>query len=403
MEEKDRWDEIIRMKLTSIEVNPEPEDWETIAGRLPGKKRVAMPYAWRYAAAVAALFALLAGGYYLFFYPGQTSPSIAEIPVKDAEKSETESVVNNFLSDTGTAMPPTVTPSRTGRTAKHFQPAAHHATEVQAEEYASRKEERNAPPAKETDNANRAEQSPKDDVFAGDGLLIADATPLKQRKRWGIGVGGGSYSVGSAGAGGFDSRGNALSMFNSELGNFITLRRVREQNDTKQNMSHQRPLSFGLGFGYALDNRWTLYSGLSYTMLASKWDVLAINNGKAKQQLHFAGIPLGVNYRIAEWNRFRFYASTGGTAEWNIGGRIKTKYYNSTGLFIDAKTESVRTNGTQFSVNGRVGVNYPLLRFISAYVEGGGDYYFRNESSIETIRSDKPFQLSLQAGIRFGF
>jgi hypothetical protein len=44
-----------------------------------------------------------------------------------------------------------------------------------------------------------------------------------------------------------------------------------------------------------------------------------------------------------------------------------------------------------------------LCRFLSLYAEAGVDYYIDNGSSIETIRSEKPFNVNLQAGFRFGF
>ena len=42
-------------------------------------------------------------------------------------------------------------------------------------------------------------------------------------------------------------------------------------------------------------------------------------------------------------------------------------------------------------------------RFVSAFAEVGASYYFDNGSEIETIHSEKPFNMSLQFGFRFGF
>jgi hypothetical protein len=170
----------------------------------------------------------------------------------------------------------------------------------------------------------------------------------------------------------------------------------------KTGITHKQPISLGIGVGYALDNRWSLQSGLVYTMLSSKWRT-ELSNQLYEQQLHFAGIPLGISYKIAEWNKFRFYATTGGMVEWNVAGNFKTESY-----FIEEKAfrpvkECVRMKELQWSVNERIGATYPVIKFVNAYVEGGANYYFDNKSSIETIRSDKPFHVSLQAGLRFGF
>jgi hypothetical protein len=64
---------------------------------------------------------------------------------------------------------------------------------------------------------------------------------------------------------------------------------------------------------------------------------------------------------------------------------------------------SLKMKEPYFSVNSRLGVTCPIWRFIGAYAETGMSYYFENKSSLKTIRSDKPFNVSLQAGISFGF
>jgi hypothetical protein len=57
----------------------------------------------------------------------------------------------------------------------------------------------------------------------------------------------------------------------------------------------------------------------------------------------------------------------------------------------------------QWSVNARTGVSYPIVRFAHAFAEVGAAYYFSNGSRIETVYSDKAFNLSPRVGIRFGF
>lgn len=70
---------------------------------------------------------------------------------------------------------------------------------------------------------------------------------------------------------------------------------------------------------------------------------------------------------------------------------------------ILAQSERVRMKEWLWSVNARMGVSYPIIRFVSAFGEVGASYYFDNGSDIETIHSEKPFNVSLQFGFRFGF
>jgi opacity protein-like surface antigen len=212
-------------------------------------------------------------------------------------------------------------------------------------------------------------------------------------------MGGGSYSVGANDGGGMNlpMSGHSL-VYNAEAPPSPILRSEEE----KPKMSHKYPLSFGLGVSYALNDRWALQSGLTYTLLRSEWITVFDYPCEVRRQLHFIGLPLGVSYKIAEWNRFRFYVTGGALTEWNVGGRIHTDFLNG-GKKIRTEKESVRMKEWLWSVDARAGISYPLLRFVNAYVEGGGHYYFNNGSSVETIRSERPFQLTLQAGIRLGF
>jgi opacity protein-like surface antigen len=421
MKERNQWKEAIRSKLKDFEAETEPEDWPAIVKRLPEVKKttVILLRLRRYAAAIIVLLVISGGGFY--YYHRTHVPFIAGT---FTEKTDRENVVsettNPPVSTADQASRPLIADAspvpRTKRT-----PAVTVAKTTEQPEQSLTPPEQPAPPlpalAEEsgdtlpvrqtTDEPECAQvQSPLPDEI-NDHTLIADAKPVsstqkRSRKRWGFGVGGGSYSVGSnSGAGQVlfapvpPSRGL---IYNAE-----TLSPLNPQAE-KQHVSHKYPLSFGLGVGYALNDRWALQSGLTYTMLRSEWNTVSKYLGESKQQLHFIGLPLSVNYKIAEWNRFRFYAATGLMTEWNVAGQIRTRYYShSNGETVLKEKESVRMKEWQWSANARAGVSYPLIRFVNAYVEGGANYYFDNGSSIETIRSDKPFHVSLQAGIRLGF
>jgi hypothetical protein len=251
--------------------------------------------------------------------------------------------------------------------------------------------------------------------FRGNDKLLASFNfkmkPEKStRRRWGFGVGGGRLSVNSN-TGGFS--GNVLApsadygtehKTNGLLADYMELRKVKSNNiPYTTDIKHKMPISLGLGVNYYLNNRWTLQSGLVFTMLRSDWtiDNMASETSNYTQRLNYLGIPLSASYRLGQWKRFGFYASAGGMVEYNIDGSLK-----KTTLFDDDKltqNTSVKMKEPLFSVNSKIGIVYPVWRFINVYAETGVSYYFDNESYIKTIRSDKPFNVSLQAGISFGF
>lgn len=128
----------------------------------------------------------------------------------------------------------------------------------------------------------------------------------------------------------------------------------------------------------------------------------AIYHGETKQKLHFIGIPLFLSYKIAEWKRIQFYAAAGAMTEINVAGKLNAKIFVENNEIRHEK-KHIRMKEWMWSVNARAGASYPLLRFLSVYAEVGAGYYFDNGSDIETIRSEKPFNVNLQAGFRFGF
>ena len=345
MEERYKWEEIIRSKLKDFEVDTHPDDWKAIEGRLSGNK-VVFFRRWYYVAAAITLFLLITGGYFYF-------SNVGDMPII-AETGETGEAVTSY--------------------------------EI---------------------------------------VEIAEIGEMKKKtsRRWSFGAGGGSYSVGTTG-GGFanmvrsDDAMYTMSALNNgawymetpvrrndDLNEFLANTSnlaINETNIQKVDVSHKQPISLGIGVGYTLNNRWSLQSGLVYTLLSSEWKTV-YDQEKYKQQLHFVGVPFGINYKIAEWNKLRFYATAGGMAEWSVSGNSKTKSFFPEDEDYGTVKKNIRMKEMQWSVNARVGATYPLIRFVNVYIEGGANYYFNNYSSIETIRSDKPFHISLQAGVHFGF
>lgn len=219
-------------------------------------------------------------------------------------------------------------------------------------------------------------------------------------RKWGIGMGAGSLSVGADNlvpqyvTNSSTLRSESLMLMNAVNFNNLDL--------PKTEIHHKTPVSFGISVSRYLTNRFSLQTGLNYAFLSSEWETNGSYRAKTKQKLHFIGIPLSVSYKIAEWNRFNVYAAAGGMTEINVSGKRKTQFFYHE-KEMDHSREHIRMKEWLWSVNARTGVSYPLIRFVSAFVEVGASYYFDNGSDIETIHSEKPFNVSLQLGFRLGF
>ena len=427
-EEKGKWEALIRSKIYDFNAETNPEDWDVLLIKLQGGKKVHLiPYRKYILAAVstAAIIALMiVGGYYLF--SDKTEPdtqAVVEIPVSQHEESTptadddilrpVESQVDHFATRVVAMVDVKTAPKQDTGEVTVLKPVT--------------KEESDSAQDKEINNIVVPPKDALPDSFQKsatekitvDQSHFAVVTTENKRRRWGFGVGGGGYALGTT------TGGNAVSTASKMLSdedfmqerNVVTLRGAEQGStlfdpvegfDNSINESdvgkikHLKPLSLGMGISYYLTDRWALQSGVVYSLLRSKGSVnVAEGIADWKQNLHFIGVPLSATYKIANWKRVCFYVSAGGLAEWNVAGKkITTIVVND---LETVTNEKVRDKKALWSVNSRVGAVYPIWKIINLYAEGGVSYYFDNKSSIETIRLDKPFNVSLQAGIRLGF
>ena len=377
------------------------------ADRLPVKKTVPFRRTLRYwgAAAVISLL-VVTGGVYVF------NRDREHLPVAETIQKETEAVENRLTERSESVTPAVVASKPVDRIAKR---AVAQVTAVTTSRSDITVDEVVLSPEEDCDTvvvisskiseASEAIAVTETATLTGTHFLFADAAPVKteekkvRAKRWSFGMGGGSVSAGTSNSLNAYALKNTL-MTDQEL---LQLNSPYFNSQSpKTNIRHKTPVSIGLGVSYSLNDRFSLQSGLNYTFLSSEWETGAIYHGETKQKLHFIGIPLSLSYKIAEWKCIQFYAAAGAMTEINVAGKLNAKIFVENNEIRHEK-KHIRMKEWMWSVNARAGASYPLLRFLSVYAEVGAGYYFDNGSDIETIRSEKPFNVNLQAGFRFGF
>ncbi len=426
MKKQDEWEKIVRSKLEDYEVQPDPADWEAIVGRLT--RRRLWPRRWMYAAAAVALLILLFEGGRRLWRPDEPSERMADAKPVPTAPIATPSVAMPSVSSlpaTVATPPPTAVAQVRTRTKAAPQTVAPAMTRL----HAATPHEASLPP---TDLPTDEPSMPDNVWLAETPISTADSLSLyaaeiptaeeiedaielptdrqtvaatRSVRRWGFGMGGGGYTTGLQGGGAdfnpafarYENRAD-LPPYEKATANDALSHHHNEEE--RIDVKHARPLSFGIGMSYRLNDRWSLQSGLTYTCLTSRWHTASIFDGHVRQRLHFVGIPVGVGYRIADWKRVRFYAAAGGAVEWNVAGSLRSTHYYGTERHT--MEQSRRMKEWQWSAYARTGASYPLLPFLGLYAEVGASYYFDNGSPIETIRTAKPFYLSLQTGLRLG-
>lgn len=172
----------------------------------------------------------------------------------------------------------------------------------------------------------------------------------------------------------------------------------------KNDVYHNLPVRYGLSLRYRLNNRWSLESGLVYTRLCS--DIHTALPTDLKPELHvtanieqtlsYIGIPVNVSYQLWGSRYGNLYVTAGGMAEKMVKGRLHVEKSEE----WEEKTESVSIRPLQFSVNGAIGAEFNLSRWLSIYAEPGVGYYFDNGSSLPTYYRDKPFGFNLNVGLK---
>lgn len=414
--ERDILDDLFRSKLENFEVDTVPGDWEAIADRLPNKTSIPFRRTIRYWAAAAVISLLMVtGGVYIFNNKPLEAPVAAEV-------KEQIKVVESRIIEQNKAIAevPELSATQVDKTKKKANVAvvrplqktvladAVTVRDIEAESVVKADEAEIAPLSME-EKRNEVEEefsaSSQPETTSRKQVLVADAAPVKTKKqpatrKWGIGLGGGGFSVGSESSvpqymlKSASLSGDKLMSLNSPFFN---------EELPKTDVHHKTPVSFGIGVSRYLNNRFSLQTGINYSYLSSDWVTNGTAyHGKVKQKLHFIGIPLSVAYKIAEWKRFQVYAAAGGMAEVNVTGKQETKFFMDA-TEVSRDVEHVRMKEWLWSVNARAGISYPIIRFVSAFAEVGAAYYFDNGSDIETIHSEKPFNVNLQFGFRLGF
>jgi hypothetical protein len=436
-EEYGKWEEIIRSKLYDFETETDPEDWVVISDSLPPEGRSVRVHPYRRAAAIAAaavaVLFIVGGGLRWFYLSGDDDAGVERVTASVREESsDVDAAVEMPVERPGLFDDEQVVRAVKGSAPSPVVELPLADTERSSS--AAGGSEWRAPlrrsvrlgPRKATAEVARVRMKDRLElpltarVRAGEGVLpeaTFSAKPLMaavKRRRWGFGMGGGGYSVSSSAANAVPLTLSSLRVFDDEA----MLKEVTHLNDksgrraddrsyarevSAGKIKHKTPLSAGLGVGYALDDRWSLHSGVTYTFLRSEWhsDPQKDDYAEYRQSLHFIGVPLSVSCKMAEWERCRFYVSAGGECELNVAGGYRKTIFSEN--LRKMHNRDLRMKAPVWSVNARIGVTCPLWRFINVYAEAGASYYFASGSPVRTIRSDKPFNVSLQAGFRFGF
>lgn len=238
-------------------------------------------------------------------------------------------------------------------------------------------------------------------------ITIEDSDFGTPRKHWALGLLSGQFSSNST------QQVNGYAMMNGEpmetpvdsegnytedpLNNIIVGNQEKEVQTT---IRHKTPVRMGISFYYSLGNKWGLNTGLTYTKLSSDLgsgsDVYRFNS---RQQLHYIGVPLQLNYTIWNGGHLTTYANMGVHVEKMVYGTLKTDYIVDS-ILQESTREKIRSKTIQTSLNAGLGLNYTITDNLGVYFEPGIRYHFDDKSTVYSIYKDKPLNFNIQFGLR---
>lgn len=172
-------------------------------------------------------------------------------------------------------------------------------------------------------------------------------------------------------------------------------------NEISSTVKNWQPIQVGVSVAYSFTDRLSIESGLTYSCLISDLSSgTPLGNYDIRQTLHYIGLPLALRYDFLKIKGFSLYASAGGQMEKCVAGKTRTDYFVD-GKKVSSENGRIMVEPLQWSVNAYVGAQYSFNRLVGLYIEPGAAYYFRNGSPVNCIYSERPFNFSLRAGLRF--
>ena len=171
----------------------------------------------------------------------------------------------------------------------------------------------------------------------------------------------------------------------------------------KTDAKHYRPVTFSVLAKWQFTETLGIESGLSWTMLSSRFTTSSATSQIADQQtLQYIGIPLNMTFSFLDTRLFTIYAAMGGMVEKCVDGRVKHSEYVSDKLLL-SYVDKVSVTPLQWSVSGGAGIQANFSDNLAFFAEPGLSYHFRNESQVGTIYREHPLDFRFSFGFRVTF
>lgn len=162
------------------------------------------------------------------------------------------------------------------------------------------------------------------------------------------------------------------------------------------------PITLSFSLHKKINEYWGIETGFQYTYLCSEFTTTTDSHLKETQKINYIGIPLKGTFNV--WNRKKFsiYISAGATLDIPVKATSEEVISDKNGNLISDKKNNIYPP-LQWSTNFGIGIQYQITPYIGIYTEPNIHYYFNKSNNIKTIRTEKPFNVTLPIGIRLSW
>lgn len=399
MDQKD-WTKAMRDRLADYKADVPDGLWTDIDNALDGKRRrMLVMRRWAVsAAAVVVAFVIAGSAYYLSKGSDQTTFIARHIPAAIPPSAAEGSLPNVKSADAPLLVALTADEKQRLPMTSDVDAASHVATTYTMEQPSNaissdNHESRTTVTSSSTDRTDKQTATPAlEPIVRNNGdVMRNNASKLSHHRSGKISLGAYSSNIMSGNTGMQSIGGNGV-MSDFAMTNNMLKSRPLGMGDYSEKKKHYMPLSFGLSVGYGLNDRVMLNTGLVYTRTVT--DITrtsVVDSHNERRTLHYVGIPFGVGYRLWSTGALKVYATAGGQVDFNVTATSREEDNES----------HLDKDRLQWSVGAAAGVEYDFVPNLGVYVEPGAKYYIKNGSGVDNIFKDKPFNFSLQIGLRY--
>jgi hypothetical protein len=380
----------IRSMLQDAEEEVPSRVWDAVSSRIDREKVAGLW--WRRAAAGVAAAAAVALGVF-FALDRQTvaeSPALAEVQpaAEKVDEAAPAGVEADLLAESSIDRPAAV--RRTAVTETFAVEQSCGGIEVPDDGAAEEISEKQVPESDASSGRGTQDEEYRDDPFAR--MAYEDA----HKRSWKESVTG--FVQGNVTS---NERSRKASSHMSSSSNGVPTKTGMQENSVS---TYGIPLSFGVGAKYRISERWSVSAALNYSLLSRSftgtyYDVSGSGritreiSADVTNNLHYIGIPVNVYFDVLNSNRISFYAFGGFTVEKGIVNKYRL---HSKPVFN--YSESVP--GLQWSSALGLGLEFMLNDYLALYIDPSARYYF-DCNQPKNVRTQKPFMMNFEVGLRF--